>query len=201
VAERKTLVIEFTRALTLVTAADTAESSFDVTLPPPPPAAEIRFERALITLCSPCVETPPAERAEIPDRNELTESTRAERPAAAAESSVDVTLPPPPPVAEIRFERASMTACNPVALPPPADTADTFDTAERMWLTADWTLSTLAESPASPADTAFDTTEIACDSAEARSERAALRADTEAARAEASAEILFDKALITLWKP
>src|SRR5262245_34372178 len=53
----------------------TAESSVDVTLPAPPPAALILFDRALMTLCSPCVDTP-ADRAEIPERKVLTDATR-----------------------------------------------------------------------------------------------------------------------------
>jgi hypothetical protein len=60
---------------------------------------------------------------------------------------------------------------------------------------------TLAERPASPVETALETTEIACESADALSESAALTAETDAALTDASTETRFDKALTTLWNP
>src|SRR5262245_34184039 len=41
-----------------------------------------------------------------------------------------VTLAAPAPVVEILFDRASITACKPVADPPPAEVQETFDTAD-----------------------------------------------------------------------
>jgi hypothetical protein len=92
-----------------------------ITLP-----AEKACENTLLirlrALCSPFTDAVADPPAEYP----FTDTARA------AESSVLVTLPPPPPLALILFDRALTTACRPVAEPPPADVAETFDTAERV---------------------------------------------------------------------
>jgi hypothetical protein len=162
----------------LAACADTAETSFDVTLPPPP--ALIRLDRAFRMLCIPRVDTSPTLLADIAERSTdtalHTESTRTEsaeistdftEPSAAlttlaafdaafatesafdatslvvetrtsrAENSFDVTDAAPAPVDEILFDSALITACKPVADPPPADVADTLLTMDARWLTVE----------------------------------------------------------------
>lgn len=65
-----------------------------------------------------------------------------------ADSSLLVTDPAPAPVEEILLDKALITACNPVADPPPEEVAETFETA------------------LTKADTALERTLWACESAE-----------------------------------
>lgn len=74
--------IDTTLADKVSTLAASAESSLDVTLAAPATTAEMRLDNAFTTLWSPCVETPPTDRAETAEIPARTLVAAAEAAAA-----------------------------------------------------------------------------------------------------------------------
>src|SRR3972149_6320266 len=109
----------------------TAESSVEVTLPAPPPAAEILLLSASKMDCNPLTDTAAVLRADAPlttDARWLTVETRL---TYCAEDGTAL----PPAATEIRFERASMILCIPRVETAPTDRAEMLLTrTDTRWL-------------------------------------------------------------------
>lgn len=104
--------------------AETADSSFEVTLVAPAITALIRLDNASTTDCRPSVETPPTLKHETrlnrEDSAEIADAACAE----TAESSSEVTDPDPPVTAEIRLLSALIIDWRPWVDAPPTERAD-----------------------------------------------------------------------------